>query len=63
MQVWYADDFSATASGRATRPLMKRLGEIGPSRGVFPEPTKSQYIRPAQITEEATKAVTKGITI
>ena len=36
MQVWYADDFSTTASGRATRPLMKRLGEIGPSRGVFP---------------------------
>ena len=36
MQVWYADDFSRTASGRAARPLMNRLGEIGPSRGVFP---------------------------
>ena len=44
LQVWYADDFSATDSGRAARPLMKRLEEIGPSRGVFPEPEKSQYI-------------------
>ena len=63
MQVWYADDFSATASGRAARPLMKRLGETGPSRGVFPEPSKSQYIRPAQVTKAAERAATKGTTI
>ena len=63
MQVWYADDFSATARGRAARPLMKRLGEIGPSRGVFPEPAKSQYIRPAQVTETAARAATKGTTV
>ena len=41
MQFWYANDFSATASGRAARSLMKRLGEIGPLRGVFTEPAKS----------------------
>ena len=35
MQVWYADDFSMMSSGRAARPLIKRLGEIGTSRGVF----------------------------
>ena len=63
MQVRYADDFSATASGRAERPLMKRLGEIGPSRGVFPEPAKSQYIRPAQVTKAAARAATKGTTV
>ena len=63
MQVWYADDLSATASGKAARPLMKRLGEIGPLRGVFPEPAKSQYIRPAQVTKEATRAATKGTTV
>ena len=63
MQVWYSDDFSATASGKAARPLMKRLGEIGPSRGVFPEPAKSQYIWPAQVTEAAARAATKGTTV
>ena len=50
MQVWYANDLSATASERAATPLMKRLGKIRPSRGVFPEPWKSQYVHPAQIT-------------
>ena len=63
MQVWYANDFSATASGRAARPLMKRLGGIGPSWGVFPEPAKSQYTRTAQVTEEATRVATKGTTV
>ena len=63
IQVWYADDFSATASGRASQPLMKRLREIGPSRGVFPESEKSQYIRPAQVTEEAARVATKGTTV
>ena len=56
LQVWYADDFSATAIGRAARPLMKRLGDIGPSRGVFPEPEKLQYIRPSQVTKAAARA-------
>ena len=41
---------------------MKRIEEIGPSRGVFPEPEKSQYIRPAQVTKEAARAATKGTT-
>ena len=63
MQVWYADDFSTTASGRAAQPLMKRLGEIGPWRGVFPEPAKSQYIRSAQVTEEAARDAAKGTTV
>ena len=59
LQVWYAVDFSATASGWAARPLRKQLGEIGPSRGVFPEPEKSQYIRPSQVTEAAARAATE----
>ena len=42
---------------------MKRLGEIGPSRGVFPEPEKSQYIRPSQVTEAAARADTEGTTV
>ena len=63
MQVWYANDFSATASGRSARPLMKRIGEIGLSRGVFPEPAKSQYVRPEQVTEAAAKLTTTGTTL
>ena len=63
LQVWYVNDFLATASGRAARPLMKRLGEIGPWRGVFTEPAKSQYIRPAQVTKEAARVATKGTTV
>ena len=63
MQFWYANDFSATASGGAARPLMKRLGEIGFLRGIFPEPAKSQYVCPAQVTEESAKISTKGTTL
>ena len=63
MQMWYADNFSDTASGRAARSLMKRLGEIGPLRGVFPEPEKSQYVHPARVTEEASKLATTGTTL
>ena len=44
--VWYADNFSATASGRDARPLVQRLGELGLSWGVFPEAEKSQYVHP-----------------
>ena len=40
MQVWYADDFSATASGKSIRPLMKRLGYIRLLQWVFPDPAK-----------------------
>ena len=40
MKVWYADDFSATDSGRVARPLMKRLGEIRPLRGGLPRAHK-----------------------
>ena len=42
MQVLYANDFSATASGRAATALIQRLGEIRPSQGVFLEPVKLQ---------------------
>ena len=63
MQVWYANDFSATASRRSARPLMKQLGEIGLSRGVFLEPAKSQYVFPAQVTEAAAKLATTGTTL
>ena len=41
IQVWYANNFYATSKGRAVRPLIKRIGEIEPSRAVFQEPTKS----------------------
>ena len=63
MQLWYANNLSSTASGRAARPLMKRLGEIGPLRGVYPEPAKSQYIRPAQVAEEGAEISTTGTTL
>ena len=60
MQVWYNNDVSARGIARAARPLMKRLGEIGPSRGVFPDNAKSQYIQPAQVTEEAAIVATRA---
>ena len=43
MQVYYIDNLSATAICRYTRPLMKRLLYMGPSRGVFPKAEKYQY--------------------
>ena len=39
---------------------MQQLGEIGPSRGVFPEQEKSQYVRLEQVPEVAAKLATTG---
>ena len=44
MQIWYTDNFFVTASVRSTRPLIQRLGELGPSWGVLPDADKSQYV-------------------
>ena len=63
MQVWNADDFSATAIIRAARPLMQWLGEISPSRGVFLEPVRSQYVHPDEVPEAATKIATMVTTM
>ena len=42
---------------------MQRLGEIGPSRGVFPEQEKSQYVRLERVPEAAAKLATTGTTL
>ena len=63
MQFWYAYDSSATASGRATRPLIQRLGGLGLSWGVFPEVARSQYILPEQAPEATTELATSGTTL
>ena len=60
MQVWYADNFSATARGRAARPLIQSLGDLGPSRGVFLYPEKIHYVRPERFPEAAAKLATSG---
>ena len=63
MKVWYTYHLSATDSGRAARPLINRLGEIGPLRRFFPEPEKSQYVRLERVEEEAAKLATMGTII
>ena len=42
---------------------MKRLGEIGPSRGVFPEPEKSQYVHSERVMYKAARFVTASTTL
>ena len=42
---------------------MQRLGDIGPSRGVFLEPKKSKYVQPERVAEKAAKISTAGTTL
>ena len=63
MQVWYFEDFSATARERAASPLMQRLGEMGPSREVFPEPEKIPVCPPGTVPEAVAKLATAGTTL
>jgi hypothetical protein len=43
-QSWYADDAGAGGNFSGIRRYFERLQEIGPSRGYFPEPSKSILI-------------------
>ena len=63
MHIWYANDISTTASGRAARPFMQRLVELGLSRRVFLEWEKYQYVLPERVPEAAVKLTTEGTTL
>jgi len=52
-QPWYADDFAMAGKASAISRVMRRLQDLGPARGYFPEPAKSIAITPRQHRDAA----------
>jgi hypothetical protein len=55
-QTWYADDAGVAGKFDSIRSLFKKLQDIGPHYGYFPEPSKSILIVTQDNLEAATAA-------
>ena len=55
LHLWYADDASCGGNLSRLHTYFKRLQELGPVWGYFPEPSKSELIVPEKILAKATE--------
>ena len=61
LQSWYSGDFITVGADAHFKPVIVRIESLGPARGLFIKPDKSQFVRAPGVSEEAAWAATSPL--